>query len=510
MITEDQSEVVSFLESPATHGGTAVERVDTHASIVFLAGSRAWKLKRAVRYDYLDFSTAARRKAMCEAELRLNRRTAPALYRAVVPVTRDASGALTLGGRGAPVDWVVEMARFDQAMLFDRLAARGALDLALMAPLAIAIARLHHAAQPRADHGGRAGMAWVIDGNAAGFAEQGGGVLDPAACARVTAASLEALERGGALLDRRRESGFVRECHGDLHLRNVVLLDDSPTLFDGVEFNDDISCIDVLYDLAFLVMDLWHRGLHAHASDVWNAYLGETGAGDGLRLMPLFLSCRAAVRAKTNATAAAMQDDAGRRRELEEAARGYISMAERLLAPRPAVLVAIGGFSGSGKSSLARAIAPALGRVPGAVVVRSDVIRKRLRGVEPTVRLGADGYAPDVSRQVYAAMRERASGVTRDGYAAIADAVFARESDRAAIEQAASAAGVRFVGLWLDAPEETLLARVRERKSDASDADAAVVRTQLARKPGPIAWQRIDASRDIEHVAERALQVVAG
>ncbi len=318
MIVEDQAAVIEFLSSPLTHGGAAVERIDTHASVVFLAGAGAWKLKRAVRYDYLDFSTPERRRVCCEAELRLNRRTAPALYRGVVAVTREPDGSLALAGQGTAVDWLVEMRRFDQEALFDRRAAQGALDLDLMAPLAAAIARFHERAERRPDHGGRAGMAWVIDGNAAGFDQFGPGILDPAECAQVTLDSRAELERLAGRLDQRRESGCVRQCHGDLHLRNVVLFDGQPTLFDGVEFNDEIACIDVLYDLAFLLMDLWRRGLRQHAHAMWNTYLGETADFGGLSLLPLFLSCRAGVRAKTSATSARMQADRPHRAELED------------------------------------------------------------------------------------------------------------------------------------------------------------------------------------------------
>jgi aminoglycoside phosphotransferase family enzyme len=275
MQTDDQSAVIAFLSQPSTHGGVAVERSETHASIVFLAGARAYKLKRAVRFDYLDFSTVERRRQMCEAEVRLNRRTAPAIYRGVVPVTRSGA-ALTLGAGGEPIDWVVEMNRFDQKDLFDRLAVAGGLGLDLMTPLATAIAGFHASAEPRTDQGGKAGMAWVIEGNADGFAEFGRECLDPRAAAGVTEDSWAALHACEDLLERRRESGFVRQCHGDLHLRNIVLLDGRPTLFDGVEFNDQISCVDVWYDLAFLLMDLWRRTLSGHANTVLNRYLMET------------------------------------------------------------------------------------------------------------------------------------------------------------------------------------------------------------------------------------------
>jgi hypothetical protein len=508
MITQDQAEIVEFLASPRAHGGAAVERIETHASIVFLAGPSAWKLKRAVRYDYLDFSTADRRRAMCEAELRINRRTAPDLYRRVVAVTREPDGSLTLGGTGVAVDWVLEMARFDQDGLFDRLAAKGTLDLGVMRPLAVAIARFHQAAEARRDHGGQSGMAWVVEGNAAGFNEQGAGVLDEALWTTVTSESRGALERVGELLDARQRNGRVRQCHGDLHLRNIVLIDGRPTLFDAIEFNDEIACIDVLYDLAFLLMDLWRRRLPRHANAVWNGYLGETLDVEGLPLLPFFLSCRAAVRAKTSATAASLQEDVTRRDELRDLARAYLDMAGQLLHPPRPALVAVGGLSGSGKSQLAAAVAPLVGAVPGAVLIRSDEIRKRLCGVDPLHRLGSEGYTADVTQRVYATMTERAATVVRAGYAAIADAVYARPADRDVIEQAAAAAGVPFVGIWLDAPHDVLVERAALRQGDASDADAAVIQRQMEAGTGRILWHRIDAAPALDQVIGQATAVI--
>src|SRR5215475_13940276 len=186
MITEDQSEVIAFLSEPSSHGGAPVEKIETHSAVVFLSGNRAWKLKRAVRYDYLDFSTLERRRDMCEAEMKINRRTAPDLYLGVVSVTREHDGTLALGGVGPPIDWVLQMVRFDQEALFDRLAVSGRLDMQLMRSLASAIAQFHSIAERRLDRGGRAGMAWVIDGNAAGFASQGSGILDADRCVSLT------------------------------------------------------------------------------------------------------------------------------------------------------------------------------------------------------------------------------------------------------------------------------------------------------------------------------------
>jgi len=504
MVTEDQSAIIEFLAAPSTHNGAAVERIDTHSSIVFLTGSRAYKLKRSVRFDYLDFSTSERRRTLCEAEVRLNRRTAPALYRGVLPVTRQSDGSYQLGGDGTALDWVVEMTRFSQEDLLDRLATTGHLDLEVMPRLADAIATFHRSAEQRTDHGGRAGMSWVIEGNASGFDEFGRSCLDPEASERLIEHSRRELQRLEAVLERRRQHGFVRQCHGDLHLRNIVLLDRQPTLFDGVEFNDEIACIDVLYDLAFLLMDLWRRQLPRHANVVWNRYLSDADTLSDVSLLPLFLSCRAAVRAKTSATAAGLQQDAERRRELHETAREYLTMADRLLHPPHASLIAVGGLSGSGKSTLALALAPIAGAVPGAIVFRSDEIRKRLCGVAPLERLGPEGYSPQVSARVYATLAERAASVVRAGHSAIVDAVYAHETDRQAIERVAAAASVPFIGLWLEAPESTLVSRTEQRRNDPSDANADVVRTQRGQHTGEITWHRVDASFSPPSVLESA------
>ena len=400
------------------------------------------------------------------------------------------------------------MNRFPQEALLDRLASVGALDIELMSPLAAAIAEFHQSAEHRTDHGGKAGMSWVIDGNAAGFAEFGRACLDASVVYRVINDSRRELDRHVELLERRRESGFVRQCHGDLHLRNIVLLDGTPTLFDGVEFNDDISCTDVWYDLAFLLMDLWRRRLLRHARTVWNRYVVETADFDGAALLPLFLSCRAAVRAKTSVTAAELQREAQRRNELEGMAREYLAMAEQMLHPPQPCLVVVGGFSGSGKSTLALSLAPSIGAVPGAVVLRSDEARKRLLGVPLLQRLGRDGYSPHVSERVYSTVADHATAVLRAGHSVIVDAVYARASDRRVIEQTARAALVPFIGIWLDAPESLLLDRTMQRRNDASDADAEIVRLQRAQDTGDIGWCRLDASGPAASVLASATDCV--
>jgi uncharacterized protein len=505
MVTEDQGRTLAALEMPSFYGHDgAVERIDTHSAAVFLVGDRAYKLKRAVRFDYLDFSNQQLRRAACEAEVALNRRTAPDLYLRVVPVTREGDGSLALAGGGQPVDWLVEMRRFDQDALLDRRAARHRLDVALMPQLADAVADLHLSAECVPTHGGRAGMQWVVDGNAEGFAEHGRGVLAEDDCANLTRMASDAIDAHARLLDDRREGGFVRRCHGDLHLRNIFLAQSGPTLFDAIEFNDEISCIDVLYDLAFLLMDLIRRDLPGHANVLLGHYLPRTDDCEGLALLPLFLSCRAAVRAKTSATARTMEIDEPRRSQLSTAAREYLELAAAFLRPAAPRLVAIGGFAGSGKSSLAARLAPGLGAAPGALVLRSDAIRKSIMGVGSETRLAASGYTPEVTSQVYATLLERAGRALRARHSVIADAVFADPAHRLGAAETARSAGAGFAGVWLDATPAVLAERIAHRTRDVSDATVAVLEQQLTRGAGTLEWTRIDASGTEEEVQRRS------
>jgi aminoglycoside phosphotransferase family enzyme/predicted kinase len=480
----EQADTAAFLADPATHGGAGVERIDTHGSMVFLAGDRVYKLKRAVRFPYMDYGTREKRAAACEAEVRLNRRMAPTLYLGVAPVLRGKEGGLFLGpvaisARGEAEDWVVVMARVLQDDLFDRMADRGALDAGLMRRLADAVAEFHASAERFTDRGGQAAMRWVVDDNVAELGERPD-LFEPSRLAELAARSRAALDRHAALLDRRRDNGLVRFCHGDLHLRNICLVDGQPTLFDCIEFNDDIAIIDVLYDQAFLLMDLEHRGLRPLANALFNRMVERTGDIDGLVLLPLFLSTRAAVRAKVEASAGK-----------DRSARTYFDQALRAIDPPGPKLVAVGGLSGSGKTTAARALAPDVGPAPGAVVLRSDALRKELRGVAETDRLPPDAYTPEMTRRVYAELADRARRILSAGHGVIVDAVHARIEEREALEDMARGSGVPFRGVWLEADPETLVARVKARTGDASDADETVVRRQLTYDLGQISWPRI-------------------
>jgi aminoglycoside phosphotransferase family enzyme/predicted kinase len=503
----DQGEVIAFLERAAF--APPVTRIDTHAAIVFLEGDRAWKMKRAVAYSFLDFTKLAAREAALRAELRLNRRTAAQLYRRVVPVTREAGG-LAIDGPGEPVEWLLEMTRFPQEALYSRLAETGALDLAMCDELAEVVVAFHRSVEPRPDKGGAAGMTVVVEGNAVDLERLVDTVLDAEEVATVNRLSLAALARARDRLERRRREGAVRHCHGDLHLRNIVRLDGRPVLFDCIEFDEDFACIDVLYDFAFLLMDLIERGLPGHAQRVLQGYVERTCEGDGLALLPLFIGCRAAIRAKVEGFAAKVEADAERRQAHTRAARDYLALARRALAPPPPRLVAIGGRSGTGKSTLAAALAPSLGPLPGAVVLRSDVIRKRLLGRAPTERLPEEAYTPEVSARVFASIAARAGELLAAGHACVADAVYGEAQQRAAIEAVAARHGVPFTGLWLQAPEPILEARVTTRSGDASDADARVVRLQRGIDEAQVRWRRLRADRPLDALLAEARAAIEG
>jgi aminoglycoside phosphotransferase family enzyme/adenylate kinase family enzyme len=508
MIVDAQTDTIAFLSDPAhyTHA-SSVERIDTHTAAVFLAGERAYKLKRAVRYDYLDYSTIERRRALCEAEVNLNRRTAPGLYLGTVPLTRTADGQLQIGGSGTPVDWLVMMERFPQEQMLDRLAESNRLSLETVVRLADHIAVFHGGATVRRDAGGSDAIELVIGGNSRALVEAGA-VLNQGLVTALDKSSREWLSTCRPLLDGRRARGMVRQCHGDLHLRNIVMIGGAPTLFDAIEFNDDFACIDVMYDLAFLLMDLLARELTAHASAVFNRYLLRTVDFEGLAVLPLFLSCRAAIRAKTSLAAAAMSTDRSRVTELHHRARRYLELANRLVQRAPARVVAIGGYSGTGKSTVARRLAPQLGIAPGAVVLRTDEIRRQLFAAGAESAMPERAYTPASRRAAYAGVRRQARRVLEAGYSVIADGVFGEVAERRAIESLAQTLEVPFVGLWLEADLAILEQRIAARRGDASDATRDVLHRQLRMPLRQLRWPSIYAGgtpADTERLALGAL-----
>jgi aminoglycoside phosphotransferase family enzyme/predicted kinase len=508
VVVEDQSAAVAFLSDSSAHGGRPVEVIETHGAYVFLSGDRAVKMKRAVWFPYMDFSTLEKRRVACEAELRLNRRTAPDIYRAVQPVTRGPHGTLALGGEGEAVDWTVVMRRFDQDTLFDRLAQQGALDDAMMDSLADAIAAFHDAAERRTDVDAATAIEAVIDGNAASLRRWTGKPFSEDAIEEIGARCAGLLQACRPALSARGPGGFVRHCHGDLHLRNICLVDERSTLFDCIEFNDDLAVIDVMYDLAFLLMDLEHRGLRRQANVVANRYLARTGDYAGLAALPLYLTVRAVIRAHVAAATAAAHHDAALSDRDRREAQIYLDLARRLSEPANPVLVAVGGLSGSGKTTLAHALAPGIGAAPGAVVIRSDVLRKRLFGVDLFDRLPEESYTREASRRVYDALQSLAGTVLAAGCSVIADGVFRTEKERTAIRRVAEAAGAPFAGLWLEVAAGTQDARLASRRNDVSDATVDVGRAQRRKPVSVTDWPSLDADADRPALREAALRTL--
>ncbi|WP_188583333.1 bifunctional aminoglycoside phosphotransferase/ATP-binding protein [Azorhizobium oxalatiphilum] len=497
-VVEDQSTVFAFLADPATHGGEApVTRIDTHGAAVFLAGDHAFKVKRAVDFPFMDFSTLEKRRAACEGEIAINRPNAPDLYLDALPVT-ESDGHLAIGGNGRVIEWLVHMRRFDEAQTLDRLAEAGPFDLATLSDLASAVAQAHRRAPAMPDgFDAFAALAEIAADNIASFSAAPD-LFPPAEVEALTAATLTALSTYRPLLQRREESGFVRHCHGDLHLRNIALIEGRPVLFDAIEFNPQLATCDLLYDLAFLLMDLWQRERHADANLVLNRYLwamDDEAHYEGLAALPLFISLRAGIRAKVGVpTLAHLTGES--RADAEGKVRAYFDAARAFLTPVPPVLVAVGGLSGTGKSRLGARLAPTLGRAPGAVVLRSDVERKLINGVGEMERLPPSAYGPGSADAVYARLRHRARIALDAGAAVVVDAVHARAQERKAIEDIAETRP--FLGLWLTAAIETLKARVAARSNDASDATPDVITEQMTYDLGPMTWQEIDVSRDSE------------
>jgi aminoglycoside phosphotransferase family enzyme/predicted kinase len=496
VIIEDQSAVIAFLSAPAAYGLVEpIEVIRTHISEVFLAGGRAYKMKRAVRLPYVDFSTIELRLEACQDEVSLNSLTAPDLYLGIRRITRDSDGRLVLDGAGDLVEVVVEMVRFEQEALFDRMATDGRLTLPLLTATARAIAGFHRSAPVISSGTGSNNMANVLAINEAGFRTSQ--IFDADEVSRITALFRHRLEEHAQILDRRSEAGRIRRCHGDLHLRNICLFEGKPRLFDCIEFNLQIASTDVLYDLAFLLMDLWHRGDRMRANWVMNRYLDETQEEDGFCLLPFFMATRAAVRAHVTATQASEAEGAAAS-ALAAEARSYYELALSLLQKAPARLVAIGGLSGSGKSSLADALASVVGAAPGARVLESDRIRKALHDVPAETRLPPAAYRPEVSQKVYAEMAWRAAVILGQGGCAVVDAVFERHDERRKVERTADEAGVPFLGAWLEAEPLLLWERVSSRSGGASDANTEVLAQQLERRPRDIDWLHLDAGRAID------------
>ncbi|WP_296454582.1 bifunctional aminoglycoside phosphotransferase/ATP-binding protein [Phenylobacterium sp.] len=470
-------------ELMAWFAGRTERTIDTACAHVFLGAESAWKIKRHADLGYADFSTPGLRKWALDRELEFNRTAAPDIYRAVRPITREAGGGFAIDGSGETVEHVLEMRRFDEREV---LAARPeAVDGDLAEGLGRTIAGFH-AAAPLRPEGGLTALSFTVGSNARLLRETCDG-LDQGRVEAMIALTEAELEKQAAMLARRAANGFSRRCHGDLHLGNILMENGRAILFDCIEFSDVLSDLDVQYDLAFLLMDLDFRGRRDAAVRALSGYMDEAARRfpaeiwDGLAALPLMLSVRAGVRAHVSAHSGDPQT-----------ARAYVEAAIAHLSPAAPVLAAVGGLSGSGKSRFSRAIAPALGASPGAVILRTDEVRKRLLDIPPTAPLPGEAYTPDAQARAYDALFDSARAMLRAGRAVVLDATFLDPALRARAEALAAACGVPFRAAWLDAPLAVLEARVANRRGDASDATVEVLHQQVERlKAQTLAWPTV-------------------
>ena len=481
-----QAEVAAFLA-----GLAGAAPIETHISAVFVGRDTAWKMKKAVALGFLDFSTLEARAHFCQRELELNRPAAPGIYRDVVAITRAPDGSLQEGCDGEVVEWVLRMAPIPAGDFLDAVAARGALKPELLDALGDRVFALHQAAPLVAGLDAPAAMAEVLAGNLRAARAAG---LPEAAIAPLAAQFQAALSRSAPLLAARAAQGRIRRCHGDLHLGNLCLWQGKPTPFDALEFDEALARIDTGYDLAFLLMDLDQQAGRAAANRVLNRYLARSGDYGVLGPLLLWLALRALVRAHV------------------EAARGrdgvpLLRAAAAYLAPEPPRLIAVGGLQGTGKSTLARGLAPALGAAPGALLLRSDELRKRRFGLAPEDPLPPEAYTEAVSAATHEELFMIAEAALRQGHAVALDAMFLDPRHRLKAAEIAARVGVSFQGFWLEAPMEVLKSRIMARRGDASDATIAVLERAAQADPGPIDWRRLDAAGDALAAARKALGV---
>jgi hypothetical protein len=468
------------------HPTTEIAVLQTHISWVVLTGPYAYKIKKPVNFGFIDFSTLAKRHFFCQEELRLNRRLAPQLYLEVIAISGTPEHP-RFHGTGAPIEYAVKMRQFAQGQLLSHLLDAGTLQGAHIDHLAHEVSAFH-ARIPRAYPESRFGTPEVIyQPVQENFQHLFDALDDPVR--QVHAKELEhwcqrtCAARRPDFVARKRD-GFVRECHGDMHLGNMILQDDEVVIFDCIEFNDTFRWIDVASEVAFCTMDLADRGRPDLAHRFLNAYLEVTGDYGLLVPLPFYLTYRAMVRAKV----------AGIRlgqRELspEEAAHvrqefgSYLDLAERYTRPSRPRLLITHGVSCSGKTSGTQWVVEAT----GANRLRSDVERKRFLGLAPlersTGRRTLDLYAPNVTQRTYAQLAQEATLVVQAGFMVIVDATFLQRAQRGAFRRLATQLGVPFTILDFRAHAETLRRRVAHRSAhadDASEADLAVLHRQLA------------------------------
>jgi aminoglycoside phosphotransferase family enzyme/predicted kinase len=514
---ERQALLIQALRSTVArdHPADSIEVLETHISWVILAGDYAYKFKKAVNFGFLDFSTLQKRHFYCEEELRLNQRFAPQLYLEVVSITGSVSQPV-INGKGKPLEFAVKMRRFSQDCLLAKLAAGKRLLPGHVDEITTLLAGIHDTvdrAGEDTDFGHAEGIHhWVLDNfsqiRAALQAESVNPELERLACWCQQEFSAVRVQ-----LEQRRKDGFVRECHGDLHLGNLALVDGRITPFDCIEFNPQLRWIDVMSEAAFLMMDLLDRGYAGLAYRFLNGYLQRTGDYAGLRILRYYLVYRALVRAKVAALRLVQSaSDSDSRVEARRDFDGYISLATSwAVVPAPCMLI-MHGVSGSGKSWYASQLVERL----GAIQLRSDIERKRLYGYRADANTGSDVqagiYSQAASERTYAQLARLAESVLAGGLPVIVDAAFLRQAERQRFQQLAKSHGVPFAILHLEADEPVLVTRITRRRqlgNDPSEAGLDVLKSQLAGQE-PLAASEMADVLQIQTAAASGLDLLVG
>ncbi|MFM7137722.1 MAG: AAA family ATPase [Planctomycetota bacterium] len=492
VIPAETLRLVERLHDPAAypHPTTTIHLIETHVSWVFLTGPFAYKLKKPLALDFLDYSSLERRRRCCEEEVRVSRRFAPELYVAAVPITGTPDQPL-VGGDGPAIEWAVKLVQFDEADRLDARFAAGRLTAADCERLGAAIAAVEEGLAVSAPGDAWGSAASVHDAVAINLGQLRTRRPDAAErVGRIEAWLFGRLDALADVIERRHAAGRVRECHGDLHLANLVLHAGRLTAFDAIEFSPSLRWIDAANDVAFLVMDLVSRGRPDLAAIVRSSWMEAADDHAAAIVVPVYEVYRAVVRA---AVAALRADDAAARAETDR----YLALADRLTRPTRPILYATCGVSGSGKTTLAASFVAAA----NAVRLRSDVERKRLAGMQPADRpadaaAAAALYAPEMTRRVYRRLADLARTLLEAGTSVVVDAACLKRWQRGELEAVAREAAVPLVWLAIELPDEVVIARVAARLAaggDASDASPEVVRGQLATRE-PITREELAAA----------------
>lgn len=497
--------LLEFLGNPESyqHQVEQIRHISTHISDIHLTGEFAYKTKKPEKLPFLDYSTIEKRKDCCEQEYELNKRYAPEIYQGVVAITSD-KGKLDFNGSGTVIDYAVVMKQFDPDALFLTLLENGELTRRDITDLAREIVRIHKEAPPSPEMG-RVDKLWEMIEETTielkGFAADG--FLDRADVTKYEEFIAVEFERNIDLLESRRQK-HVKQLHGDLHLGNVCMFNGKPTAFDGIEFNDELSHTDTMMDLSFSYMDLLAHGRKDMATLLVNEYLTFQDDFEGIQIIDMFTAYRFAIRAKVECLAIASAESEEQKEEHIQHAEDLLKHASQVLEKSPPRLIAIGGLSGSGKTTVSSECAPDL----EAIHLRTDVVRKHLLGIEITETAAPETYTPEFSRKVYQEVIDRAGELLKLGKNVVVDAVFSKEEERAQIEAVARDAGVPFQGIWCTVSPEEAVRRVSARKGDASDANADVYRKQLTYDLGKLDWTEVNTDDSPEAVSENIIRLL--